>query len=275
MANPPSNGSPYYENVSTVTLLVRTLVNDTFAGATQTAGEGRVFTDSAPFVIPLYNDAVKQLQRDLEARGMPSQQSEAVITGLTPINSSLGLGVGNPGVQQRLGFDGFDDGSGAVNSAIALPPSLLAPQQVWERVSVASNVFNPISEAQAGLASRMQNQSLGEWEWRGDSLFFNGSTNTMDIRLRFYASTGLLASGVSPTTFPTTALPWLDSAQALAYWMAFEFCQARVPPGGANDLLAGYRRAMLGVAARYVRRAQRVQYRRAPYGEEGTLFGWG
>lgn len=273
MPNPPSNGSPYYENVETVLLMARTLVNDTFAGATQTAGEGRVFTDSAPFIIPLYNNAVKHLQRDLENRGFPAQQAEAVITGLTPINGANGLGVGDPAAQVRLGFDGYFDGS-TLNAAIALPAGLITPQRVYERVGTSTNVFNEIFEAQAGLQSRMQNASLGQWEWRGDSLYFNGSTQTMDVRLRYYAATGLLATNANPNTFPTTSLPWLDSAEALAYRMAFEFCQARVPPGAANDLQAGYRVAMLGLAARYVRRAQRVQYRRSEFGTAGGGFGW-
>ncbi|MGH7441505.1 MAG: hypothetical protein ACREKE_02400 [bacterium] len=278
--NPPQpSGSTVYGNAEGVLNLVRSLVNDTFAGATNTPGEGRIVIDSAPFVIPLYNNAVNHLQRDLEARGFPSNLRESIIVGLTPVNGPLGPGQSDPTIQPWLGFNGYFDGT-TVNPNLALPSNLVTPQRVWERVSVETNNFEEIFETQAGLESRAQNGSLGSFDFRGDALYFNGSTQIMDLRLRYFAVQGLLPPNLQPSPgqtfaqlFSTIAVPWQDSVEPLAYHIAFEFCQSQLPLGQAADLLRGYVSSMTSLAARMVRRSQRVGYHREPYGDTGDVFG--
>lgn len=271
--NPPvPSGSAFYGSVESVFLLVRSLVNDTFAGATQTPGEGRIVIDSAPFMIPLYNNALNHLQRDLEVRGFPSNLTEAVLTGLAPVNGPLGPGVSDPTIQPYLSYAGWFDGN-TLNAAPALPANFLTPERVWERGSSESNTFQEIFPVAAGLESRFQNGSLGAWDWRGDALYFNGSVNVMDLRLRYYTLKGVLAPGTSPASFPSIPVPWLDAIEPLAYHMAFEFCQSQLPLGQAADLQRGYTVSMIGMAARMVRQSQRVQYARPAYGDSGDIFG--
>lgn len=271
--NPPQpSGGSAYDSIEGVLNLVRSLVNDTFAGATNTPGEGRIVVDSAPFIIPLYNSAVRHLGRDLENRGFPSKIAESVLIGIPVIDGPLGPGVSDPTIQVYLGYNGFWDGS-TLHDNLALPAGLLAPQRVWERTSAETNLFQEIYEKPAGLNSVAQYGSMGSWDYRGDAIYFNGSTVIMDLRLRYYQVAGTLAANTNPDTFPTTPLPWPDSLQALAYHIAMEFCQSQLPMGQAGDLLRGYREAMLGLAARMVRRSQRVQYQRAPYGDTGDYFG--
>lgn len=271
--NPPQpSGGSAYDSVEGVLNLVRSLVNDTFKGATGTPGEGRIVIDSAPFIIPLYNNAVRHLGRDLENRGFPAKKAETVIIGLPVINGPEGAGQSDPTIQPFLGYNGFWDGA-QLHANLALPAALITPERLWERVSAETNNFNEIFEAPAGLISRAQDGSLGQWDYRGDAIYFNGSTQIMDLRLRYYAVAATLAATADPKTYATTPLPWLDSTEALAYHIAFEFCQSQLPLGQSADLLRGYVTAMTGLAARMVRRSQRVRYNRSPYGDTGDYFG--
>lgn len=278
--NPPQPSAAIgYGSLEAVTMLVRSLVNDTFAGATGTPGEGRIVIDSAPFIIPLYNNALNHLQRDLESRGFPANLSEVVLTGLPPINGPLGLSQSDPTIQPYLSYAGFWDGS-TLHTNLTLPVNLLTPQRLWERQSAETNNFEEIFQAPAGLNSVAQAGSLGQWDYRGDAIYFNGSINTMDLRMRYYAAKGLVSPTIQPSNgqswsqlFASIQVPWLDAVEPLAYHMAFEFCQSQLPLGQAADLLRGYMTSMTGMAARMVRQSQRVRYNRSPYGDTGDVFG--
>ena len=54
-----------YPSVESVMNLARSIVNDAFAGATQTAGEGRVLTDNAAFTLPYLNSAIRKMAQVL------------------------------------------------------------------------------------------------------------------------------------------------------------------------------------------------------------------
>ncbi|MGH9436531.1 MAG: hypothetical protein ACRD22_01220 [Terriglobia bacterium] len=275
----PATSGSIYGSVEAVFMLLRSLVNDTFSGITNTPGEGRIVIDSAPFMIPLYNNALNELQRDLENRGFPSNLRETILSALPAINGPLGVGLADPTIQPWLGYNGFFDGT-TLHANIALPANFLTPQEIWERTSVETNLFEPISPTAAGLVSRAQNGSMGEWDWRGDAIYFNGSTNIMDLRLRYYAAQGLIVPTIQPGTgqswaqlFATIAVPWRDAVEPLALHMAWEFCASQLPAHGADDLMARYIKAMTGMAARMVRKAQRIQYHRQEFGSSGDVFG--
>ena len=272
MPNPPANTSPY-PVITDVTNFARVLVNDTFAGKTGTAGEGRIFTDDAPFILPLLNEALADFQRRLTNAGVTTIVREAVLTPITAINSSLGLAVPNPAVQQTLSWDGFFDGNQLVSTP-SLPSDCLAPIRLWERDTGSNSTFSELLEADDGLDSIYQYQSLNEWEWRGDSIAWNGATVSKDIRLRYVGSVTYYQSSLSPSAFSTTQLPFRDSVQALAYKMAYMFCSARLPNGGATELEQNYEQAVKDVINRQVRRSQHNSYSRPSYGDTGSLFGF-
>ena len=68
---PQATGSTSLE---TICNLIRALINDSQAGATNTPGEGQIFTDNpaiSPFVQPLLNSSIRKMYRILRNVGEP------------------------------------------------------------------------------------------------------------------------------------------------------------------------------------------------------------
>ena len=116
-----------YPSISDVLNLVRVFVNDTLAGSNATPGEGRVFTDSAPFIIPMLNASLQAFQRDLENSGVPTMRKEVFIYNVPVITSSGGAGVPDPSVQQYLSFGGFFNGTTFLTGSPPSAPSAGVP----------------------------------------------------------------------------------------------------------------------------------------------------
>ena len=268
--NPPSTTSPY-PVIEDVLSLVRSLLNDTFAGATGTPGEGRVFTDGAPFVMPLLNYAMQMLALFLEGHSVPKPTVTVIISGITPVNGPLGLSVPDPSITQNLSFDGFFDGL-QTNNAITLPADFATPKKLEQRPTNSGLTFAEVESAADGVDSRYQDFSLGTWEFSNDRLIWNGSLVEMDIRLRYVSATQFLRN-VPTTAFSTTTMPWLSCQMALANFIAGAFNESRVPGSGAT-FMANYRMAALAMVQRYVRQMQNIDFSREAYGEDGDLFGW-
>lgn len=234
---------------------------------------GIVFPDSAPEALPLLNASIAQFQRDLWNRSVPTMVRELVIPSIPPINSNLGPGAPNAAVWQSLGYTGFNDGL-VQYANILLPADLLVPIKVWYRASGTNLTFCEMSEAADGLQSMYQAGTPGDWEWMGDQIGMNGSTQTIDLRIRYLGTVAYYASTTPVAAFPNTKIPFRDSVQALAYRVAYDFAAARVQSGGANDLLANYQACVDGIVQRQVRRMQHVIYERDAYGSTGDVFGW-
>jgi hypothetical protein len=258
-----------YPTIEAVNNLVRVFVNDTFAGLTNTVGEGRIYTDSWTPNITILNAALQHLQRDLENYGMPTTREVVfIIGGLTPIYGPGGLGIPDPTVQVSLGFNGYWNGSG-LNQSIALPYDLMVPIEIKQRVTNSGTVFTELANAIDDLPSVDQNYLLGWWTWRGNAIYFNGSQNTMDIQLRYTGGIPVYPTTLSPTLFSQTIIPFLDATEALAYRCAYIFCSPRLPKDGASELKENYEYAMLQMANRWIKTAQRTPVSRRAFGGEG------
>src|SRR5580693_4674379 len=174
-----------YPLVEDVMNLSRAHVNDTQPGLTDTPGEGQILTDDpmlSPFTLPFLNSAIRTLHRDLELSGAPCIiRDNILVTGLTPVNGPIGLGMQDPSVQVSLSYVGYDDGS-TVNTLIVLPADVLAVETVSERMSGSTDIFVQMHEAQAGIRSQLQTNTFGVWETRGDALYFPGALTIRDIR---------------------------------------------------------------------------------------------
>lgn len=267
-----------YPTIEDIFNRTRVEVNDAFAGATSTQGEGRIFVDTWSPVITHLNQAIDHFKRDLEDSNVPVNREEYFQASIPPINGPNGSGVPDPSVQVYLGFNGYWDGS-TVDASIVLPSDLIVPLEIWARSSGSGLTYGKISPAADGLPSNYQDYTLGQYEWRQDRIYFNGSTITMDIRVRYEAGLTPIATTLSPSLFPTTTVGFLDSAEPLSLYCAFIFCSnktALLPNGlsGANDLLMRYNEATAKICNRYTKMFQRTTYDRAPYGEDGDLFGW-
>ena len=125
-----------------------------------------------------------------------------------------------------------------------------------------------------GLPSVYQDFTLGQWEWRGNSIYWNGSTVEQDIRLRYEADIATYATSLNPSLFATTYIPYVDCAQPLALYCAYIFCSNKLPPGGANEILQRYNSVMSQHCQPHQPPETTHGYERVPYGTNGDIFGW-
>jgi hypothetical protein len=261
--------------------LVRALINDSQAGATATPGEGQVFTDNpaiSPFTQPFLNSSIRELYRELRNVGQPALiKDNIIITGLTPVNSpTYGLAAADPAVQVYLGVNGYFDGV-TINPDLLLPGDMVAPERVWERETNSNNPFLPMTQPQFGLSSRFQTPALGQWEWRNEAIWMCGSTQTRDLRLRYYCALPQYFS--STLDFAATCIPIIDCADAVAYKTAVKYATMLGSPGLA-DLKTDAAEQMRQLKLTHVRRQQSIDFNRIVYGRattdgmQGVTIGW-
>lgn len=267
-------------SLATIMNLARSLVNDTQPGATGTPGEGQILTNNpaiSPFTQPFLNSAIRELYRELRNVGQPTLvKDNVIVTGLTPANSPLyGLGAEDPSVQVYLGFGGYFDGV-SINSDLLLPNDVIFMEKVWERQTGTNNSFVEMERPQDGLPSRPQFPMLRQWEWRNDAIWMVGSTQTNDIRMKYWAN---LPQFFSQTLdFDSTFVPIIDCVDAVAYKVAVKYAQMLGSPG-LLELKQEAAEQMRQLKLGNIRNLQRIDYSRIPYGDagwgNGSYGGWG
>ena len=263
-SNLSSNGDTSLLNICN---LVRALINDSQAGAQGIPGEGQVFTDNpaiSPFVQPFLNSAIRSLYRELRNIGDPALVFDNfIIPNVTPINSPLtGPGNPDPALQVNISQTGYFDGT-QIWPNIALPNNLMYLERVWERQSNTNNTFAAMTQSQFGLNSRPQQPTLMEWEYRNYQLWMVGSTQTNDLRLRFWGSLPTFYSAT--LDFASTYVPIIDCTDAVAYKIAVMYCRMLESPG-LPDLVNEAKEQMFQLKQQVVRRSQSIEYTRIPYG---------
>jgi hypothetical protein len=224
----PPIGITSYPSLTQVANLVRTFVDDDKRGLTGTPGEGQILTnpqyDDSGTLIPgtnksttlptLMNSAIREIYREIRIMGQPTLYGDNyILYSLPPVNSPLGAGVANPAIQVALQFTGYFDGI-QVWPNFTLPNNMLYPLEVWQRPSGTNYPFSLVPQATGALRPCNQQMSLGEWEWRSDGIWFNGSTLPMDIRIRWEFTFVDLAS--PNIDWDDTYIPILDSQEAVA-----------------------------------------------------------
>lgn len=261
----------------TICNLVRALVNDAQAGATATPGEGQIFTDNnaiSPFVQPLLNSSIREMYRELRNVGQPALiKDNIIIEGLPPVTSPrFGHAAADPAVQVYLSVDGYFDGL-TINNNFLLPGDMVAPERVWERQNNSNNPFVPMTQTQFGLPSRYQTPVLGQWEWRNENIWMVGSTQTRDLRLRYYCALPQFFS--STLDFAATCVPIIDCTDVVAYKTAAKYATMLGTPDQPS-LQTQAAEQMRQLKLTHVRRAQSIDYHRIPYGGSGQgIYGYG
>lgn len=246
--------------------LVRALINDSQAGINGVPGEGQIFTDDpsiSPFVQPFLNSGIRALYRELRNVGDPALVFDNyIISGITPINGPQGLGTPDPSVQVYIGQDGYFDGS-TINSTLALPNNMLYLERVWARQTGTNNAFVELPQVQFGIDSQPQQPTLTQFEWRNYKIWMAGSTQTNDVRLRYWGSLPTFYS--STLNFASTFVPIIDCTDALAYKIATMYARMLGSPG-LPDLSSEAKEQMFQLKNAVTRRTQALEYTRSPYG---------
>jgi hypothetical protein len=260
-------------SLETICNLIRALINDSQAGATNTPGEGQIFTDNpaiSPFVQPMLNSSIRKLYRSLRGVGDPVLiRDNVIVTGLPIINSpTQGMGSSDPSIQTFLGPEGYFDGTQIWPNFI-LPNDMLYPTKLWERSTGSNDPFRDMEAPSGGLPSLLQGRHLRYWEWRNLKLNFIGATSQRDIRMRYYCS---LPQFFSPTLdFNATFVPVPDCTDFLAFETAVLYATMLGSPGLA-DLKAEAAAQMFALKNANIRRMQHETIHRIPFGNsDGDL----
>ena len=254
-------------SLETIMNLVRSLVNDTQAGATDTPGEGQILTDNpaiSPFTQPFLNSSIRELYRELRNVGNPVLiKDNVILLGLPVLHSpTQGLGNSDPAVQTILMPSGYFDGV-QLWPNLQLPGDMLYPTRIRERATNSNDPFRDLDAPSGGLDSVMQGQCLRVYEWRNNNLNFRGATSVRDIMMRYYCS---LPTFFSQTLdFSTTYVPVQDCTDAVAYMTAVKYARMLGSPGLA-DLLAESKNQMFQLKNANTRRMQHQDYARIPFG---------
>ena len=256
--------------------LVRALVNDSQAGATATPGEGQVITDNcaiSPFTLPLLNSAIRELYRELRNVGQPALVKDNInIIGIPPeVSPIYGVAAADPAVQVSLGFEGYFDGT-EMHSEFVLPDDVVTVERIWERETNSNNPFIPMVQPQFGLPSRFQTPALGQWEWRNQKIWMVGSTQTRDLRLRYWCSLPRFFS--CTMDYSATFVPIIDCTDAVAYKVAVKYATMLGSADLANLKLDAAEQ-MRQLKLTHVRRQQSQTFDRLPYGDrQGAGYGY-
>ncbi|MFP5230774.1 MAG: hypothetical protein ACLGXA_24420 [Acidobacteriota bacterium] len=262
-------GQNNYPSLNTIANLVRSLVNDDKAGATGTPGEGQILTNSSVTLQNLMNSAIRETYRDVRIMGQPTLiKDNFILYGLTPVNSPLGVGAPNPATQVSLQFVGYFDGL-EYNSNLALPGDLILPLEVWWRQSGTNFPFVEVPESTGPLRSRYQSIPPGQWEWRQDGIWMNGSIVPIDARLRYISTfVDLAAPNID---WSNTFVPIMDSQEAIADKIALRYQRRQIAfsPELAEvipDLIAQAKRSTLALAQQVTRTRQKIDFQIKPFG---------
>lgn len=262
---------PNYPSLETLMNTVRAICNDSFSGATSTAGEGQILTDQVPgttvnnpFILNHLNSAIREVYRSLRNTSTPTLiQDNYILEGLDIVEGSQGQGVPDPTIQTYLDNTGYWYGTAYDNSLI-LPKDLLMPIRLWERLSDTTDTFVDMYEAVDGLPSAWQNDRLVYWEWRGDRINFLGATTERDIRIRYQ---GVFPQFFTATmSFASTYVPIIDCEDAVAY-----LCAKRIAVAlGASQqsiasMTADSQKHLFDLRNQQVRRMQQKKYSRRAF----------
>jgi hypothetical protein len=188
----PNIGSSAYFQVLSITPMIRSFMND---------APGNVFTDSV--LLPYIQSSYRRVQRKLAIAG-----SSLFITD----NIQLVIAA-VPSAQQGIGTQVvLNDASEPPNQ---LPSNLLQPLKISERPNLSTQHFIEMQDRTMhdGLPLRKQGQTLRDWEWRTDGIYFVGATQDTEIDLRYTVSLPDLAG-------PTDYVMIRFSQEAIAYGAA-------------------------------------------------------
>ena len=252
------SGAPY-DTAEYVLNLARAITND----AAQTIA-GSILSDAQPYTLVMLNSCFRDLQRELVNRGVETFVKETIITGLVQATTN------DPSVQTYLAYTGYFDGT-VMNASPTLPGDMIMPIRLWERqTGMSTSPFYPMRPTNDGLPTIAQTGRLAWWEWKNDTLYFVGATQSNDVRVRYWTFLVDLVDANSP-------VPIFDAANCLAHKVAKQFGAARGSPL-AQYMQAEEQRYFQQIVTRTARKKQRGQHRRKPYGTrhhpQGARFGY-
>lgn len=264
----PITNANNYPSLSEVGDLVRSIINDDKKGATGTPGEGQILTNESVTLINLMNSGLRYIYRKIRIMGRPTLIRDNYLwEGLPPLNSGSGVGVPNQAVQVSIQNVGYFDGLG-YHSEFTLPTDMLYPLEMWQRTT-GTNSFAPLQQAQGPLAPTNQGVGLGQWEYRDDGIWMNGSVQTMDARLRYVVT--FVALDNADVDWDNTFIPITDCEEALADYIVYRYAERLASQGSAQVMLpqlkAQATSSINDLRQMNARQRQHIDYQMKSYGD--------
>lgn len=173
---PPSSSSQY-DPVYVALHSARARLNDNLPTLAPTGGS--ILNLQTAATQQLTNNAFRKMQDALADRGYADLIGDQVISGI-PAVANL-----DPASQCWLSWTGCFDGSNYFPLP-CLPADFTHPVRLWERWSGQNAQFCDMSKWLDGLPTPSKWTLNRIWEWRGDAIYFPGSLNVEDIRVRYF-----------------------------------------------------------------------------------------
>ena len=213
----------------------------------------------------LLNSAYRYVQDKIANEGYETPIKEAVLSNVTAMPTAVQDTSTRVYIGYDVYFDGQNNNTPAVDGTPVLPSDLLVPLVVKERQTGAGNLFRDMGMANDGLSLRMQTVFMNEWDWRDDKLYMIGSTQALDLWMRYQAFFPEITAG-------TDQIKIFHGGNAVAYTLANRYSS---PRGGdlSGHFTAERDEEIRQIVIRTARKNMRKNQRRQPYGG-GHASGW-
>ncbi len=214
-------GNNRYPSLQSIADLFRASINDSFAGATNTPGEGLIMFNQNPDLLTFMNAAIRDVFSDLRNVGDP-----ALILDNYLLLNIPALTAQNPAVQTSLSYSGWFDGL-TVSNQWTLPIGMERLLKVRERLASTGD-FYPLTPAPNGLPSIMQGDCFNVYELRQNAIWFTGAMTNRDLNIRCRIT---FPDYLSPTTidFTTSYVPILSCQNAVVAKMLVLYARRFAP----------------------------------------------
>lgn len=217
-----------YPTVQECTNLASVRLNDAMQNAPGApAGQigGEVTGNQQIFSQTVVNGAWQKFQEYLASQNFSRLINTVILSNIVPV------GTADPGVNCYIDWDGYFFGSGT-NPSPVLPDDFTTPLRVKERVHGQTGLaaeFTPMEYVVNGLTGNQKGPRNYNWAWDDDRLLFPGSTQTMDLEVRYIRYLSDFEDVGSPVTthWYEQPVPILRSKDAFAWYIVFEYSNAR------------------------------------------------
>lgn len=256
-----------YPSLASIATLFRAQINDSFAGATNTPGEGLIMTNLNPDLLTFMNSAIRDTYSDMRNVGDP-----ALILDNYLLLGIPALSAPNPAIQVSLDTIGYFNGT-TFSSQWTLPAGCMRVERMWERLSGTNAGFAPMTPAPFGLPGMVQTDSMRQWETRQNAIWMPGCMLSVDLRLRCLITFPDFLNAET-IDFTTTYVPILDCANTVVAKMIVLYSK-RFAPEQYQMAIAEDERMTSKLRLEVVRNMQNTEYQRQEWGGEATAgFGW-
>ena len=251
-----------YPTLEMIAQLFRAQVNDSFAGATNTPGEGVVMPDTNPDLLTFMNSALRDTYTDLRNVGDP----ELILDNYLLLDIPP-LAAPDPTIQVSVAYTGYYNGS-TWNSEWALPAGCQRVERIWERWSGGETNFTPMTPAPFGLPACQQVDRMGQWETRQNAIWMPGALVAIDLRMRCFITIPDFLSPIA-IDFSTTYVPILNCQNVVVAKMLILYAK-RFAPENYQMCVQDDERLTDKLRREIVRNMQNTEYQRAEYGSDAT-----